>query len=227
MPPRVLEEVQTPQLVRASHADLAEIVALDRLAMGTHYQIEPEKAEFVLDHGAIFGLRSPTGQLIGEVQVVFEQCPNVKHALLSDQAYCASLAIHPDWQGRRLARTLLAAQNTWARESGCRQICLSCRVENFLGLALWFKEGYRIIGYDPTYYGQRADDGARLLLRKDLDSQSERIHRGRSDMTHRVVMVNFASHRIDFRAHEHIARLLEEGYIGYQVSQSAGIFFSH
>jgi N-dimethylarginine dimethylaminohydrolase len=70
--------------------------------------------------------------------------------------------------GRGFGQILYKAQEVAAREEGKTKIRLTVRVENTESIRAQLKAGFRIVEYDPTRYGFTENDGARLIMEKDL-----------------------------------------------------------
>lgn len=172
----------------ASNLDeLAEVKALDDRAFGIHQGISTEELSFLTKNGRVMMLRDETGQLVAESQI--QLIPgNPGATFRDDEAYCYGTAVRPGLEGRGYAQVMYKAQEVTAREAGKRAMVGTVRVENAQSIRARLRAGFRIIGYDPNYYGSFEKGGARLIINKDLineplpflpDRQSDRVFEGR------------------------------------------------
>ncbi len=63
-----------------------------------------------------------------------------------------SLVVHPNTQGRGVARALLKAAESAALSKGCTSLRLEVRADNHAALALYAKTGYIPFGQVNNYY---------------------------------------------------------------------------
>jgi ribosomal-protein-alanine N-acetyltransferase len=86
-----------------------------------------------------------------------------------DEVELLTIATHPDWRRKGLARACLAAFEAEARTRGARTAHLEVAAGNSAALALYESAGYLRVGIRRDYY--RVPDAARidaLLLSKSL-----------------------------------------------------------
>lgn len=105
-----------------------------------------------------------------ELQVYEEAGQVVGNAVLlhrrnSTQARIYSLIVHPDCQGRGIARTLLDSVECAAMARGCRALCLEVRADNAPALRLYQKAGFQVVRQITGYY---QDHATALRLEKSL-----------------------------------------------------------
>lgn len=74
-----------------------------------------------------------------------------------------SMIVSPDWRGRGVARSLLAAAETAARERGSVSLRLEVREDNRPAIALYRNHGYQVVGAASDYY---EDGGGAVRMRK-------------------------------------------------------------
>lgn len=91
--------------------------------------------------------------------------------IVADEAEILDLGVRPAARRKGLGRSLLAAAEVVAVESGTRRIILEVAVDNAPARALYAASGYEGVGERPAYYqrpdGTRADA---LILAKPLAS---------------------------------------------------------
>ncbi|MEO6696447.1 MAG: N-acetyltransferase [Gammaproteobacteria bacterium] len=91
------------------------------------------------------------GQVIGNIVTLYRRN--------STRARLYSLIVHPHYQGRGIATTLLNAAERAAIQRGCHVLSLEVRDDNGAALRLYQKRGYTVIKRVENYY----DDGTPAL----------------------------------------------------------------
>ena len=76
-----------------------------------------------------------------------------------DESHMLSLAVHPEWRGQRVARTLVLASLWAARAAGQRMLSLEVRESNEAAIALYTSCGLVCVGRRPKYYRSPPEDG--------------------------------------------------------------------
>jgi ribosomal protein S18 acetylase RimI-like enzyme len=69
-----------------------------------------------------------------------------------ESLHVCSLAVHPDHQGRGIARRLIEALEHIARQRGCRKLWLQTAWAMTEAIALYRQLGYLQEGYQPFHY---------------------------------------------------------------------------
>lgn len=90
--------------------------------------------------------------------------------MAADEAHLLNIAVAPQWQGRGLARALLARLDGWARGQGALSLWLEVRQSSLRARRLYERHGYVQVGVRPRYYPAR--DGGReaaILMTRRLD----------------------------------------------------------
>ena len=85
--------------------------------------------------------------------------------LIVDEAHIATIAVHPDYRHRGIARRLLAEGLLQAASRGAVRSLLEVRSGNTEALHLYYGFGFKAVGLRPNYYQTEHEDA--LLL--DLD----------------------------------------------------------
>lgn len=118
-------------------------------------------------------------------QTIFEDCMRVGydcHGLVlggnlcgysvqtqaADESHLLNLCVDPAWQHRGYGSVLLEHATRLARSRGCRSMFLEVRPSNLAGIALYRRNGFRIVGRRRAYY--RADGGREdaIVMRLEL-----------------------------------------------------------
>lgn len=93
--------------------------------------------------------------------------------VIVDEAHIATIAVHPNHQGRGIASALLAEALMLAMERGASASLLEVRPSNTAALKLYQRFGYEVVGVRKEYYQDNKDD-ALLLNLFDLDIEKLR-----------------------------------------------------
>ena len=83
-------------------------------------------------------------------EVIADSVVLYRRGSLSGRLY--SLVVHPDAQGRGVARALLKAAELAALSKGCTSLRLEVRADNHAALALYARSGYLPFGQINDYY---------------------------------------------------------------------------
>lgn len=93
--------------------------------------------------------------------------------VIVDEAHIATIAVHPDHQGRGIASALLAEALMLAMERGASASLLEVRPSNTAALKLYQRFGYEVVGVRKEYYQDNKED-ALLLNLFELDIEKLR-----------------------------------------------------
>lgn len=74
-----------------------------------------------------------------------------------------TLAVHPGYRGRGIARDLLGRLLTTADASHCTEVLLEVRADNSAAIALYESHGFEVIARRASYYGPGLDA---LIMRR-------------------------------------------------------------
>ncbi|MEM3874556.1 MAG: GNAT family N-acetyltransferase [Candidatus Bathyarchaeia archaeon] len=147
-----------PKIRMAELPDLPKILEL----------IKKNREPLNEDLGAIFNFESPnekgrffvaeeSGEIVGFSRVHFYRW--------NKSAYVISLLVDAGYRRRGIGSLLLKAMEDFARENGARVLMFDTAIDNIPALNLYFKNGFRICGYNEKLY-----DNAKtaLYLAKEL-----------------------------------------------------------
>ena len=93
--------------------------------------------------------------------------------VIVDEAHIATIAVHPNHQGRGIASALLAEALMLAMERGASASLLEVRPSNTAALKLYQRFGYEVVGVRKEYYQDNKED-ALLLNLFELDIEKLR-----------------------------------------------------
>lgn len=153
----------TPEELRiemASAADRDEVMALYRLQKGREFcpwtEEYPAVENFEDDvaHDALFVLRTPAGRIVGAISI--ERDPDVDALpcwtpALQPAGEIARLAVHPEYQGRGLARRLVAFIMEELARRGCKSIHLIVNCRNVKALRSYAAFRFDTVGECDMY----------------------------------------------------------------------------
>jgi len=87
--------------------------------------------------------------------------------LVADEVHVATLAVHPDYRRRGIARRLLAEALRFGVQQGARMATLEVRAGNLAAQGLYRQFGFEVVGRRRAYYRDNAED-ALLMTLSDL-----------------------------------------------------------
>jgi ribosomal-protein-alanine N-acetyltransferase len=147
-----------PKIRIAEQADLPKIIEL----------IKRNREPLNEDLEAVFNLKNPNekcqffvaeeeGKIVGFSRVHFYRW--------NKSAYVINLLVDAGYRRRGIGSLLLRTMEEFARENGARVIMFDTAIDNIPALNLYFKNGFKICGYNEKLY-----DNAKtaLYLAKDL-----------------------------------------------------------
>ena len=143
-------------LVQMTHADLDQVLAIERESFASPWQREHFEHELhdnrfsrnrVAKRGADVVSYASVWHLEGELRI-------------------NNIAIHPDYRRQGLGRWLLAALLAEARNEGCSCASLEVRVSNAVARELYRLAGFREVGRRSNYYQREGEDA--VLMTADL-----------------------------------------------------------
>jgi ribosomal-protein-alanine N-acetyltransferase len=158
--------------------DIDQVVVLDKLAFPSPWTARTYRYE-VLDneHARMFALQPadvapqpaeprPQGWLDRLLDGIVGRS-NGQPALLigysgmwhiADEAHISTIAVHPDWRGKKLGELLVWSMVRQAIRQLANQVTLEVRVSNTLAQNLYYKYGFEILGTRKGYYRDNSED---------------------------------------------------------------------
>lgn len=153
--------MKSPTLVQAdtilirpmSSADLEQVLAIDHMSFNvpwpaSAYNYELNENPLSLLWVAETGLSAPNRRIVG-LLVVW---------LIVDEAHIATIAVHPDYRGRGIARRLMRVALKEAILKGMGGATLEVRANNLAAQNLYRQFGFEIVGSRPRYYRDNNED---------------------------------------------------------------------
>ncbi len=81
-----------------------------------------------------------------------------------DEAHIATLAVHPDFRRRGIARRLLQTALSAAYKEGARRFLLEVRAGNLAALNMYKEFGFKIVGRRNHYYHDNDEDAILMTM---------------------------------------------------------------
>lgn len=135
---------------RMQYSDLDQVMEIEPVAFGSHHwSRESFKNELDNHGGNYFVIESPeTAAIVGYTGFW----------LIGDEAHITTLAVHPDFRRQQIGEHLLINDIHWARQVGARWMTLEVRVSNEAAQHLYYKYGFKSLGYRRKYYQDNGED---------------------------------------------------------------------
>ena len=177
----------------SSDTDIEEAKALDDLAFGINQEdateqkgIDETELRQIAENGRILGIYDEEGKLIGQCQIILSSVDLLggDHKIDSNEAFYYGIAVDPAHQSEGIGDLLTKAALELAKQTGKRVIHsevftevteatrVTVRAENGLSVRVLTNNGFHIVGYDQEYYEDMGENGARLILEKDLINET-------------------------------------------------------
>jgi [ribosomal protein S18]-alanine N-acetyltransferase len=84
--------------------------------------------------------------------------------LILDEAHIATLAVHPDFRRKGIARKIMITALNAAFQEGARSSYLEVRAGNHAALQMYKEMGYKVMGRRSHYYHDNQEDALLLTL---------------------------------------------------------------
>ncbi len=94
--------------------------------------------------------------------------------LIVDEAHIATIAVHPHFRRRGIARQLMETLLATARQHQARLVTLEVRASHTAAQALYQQYGFQVVGRRPKYYTDNHEDA--LIMTVILDQQKGANH---------------------------------------------------
>lgn len=143
--------------------DLGQVVAIDRLSFPQPWSESSYRFELTQNGAAHFWVAVATeahrptllDRVLGRAQRTVVGYGGLWHVV--DEAHINTLAVHPDWRGRRVGERLLTCLLDDARRLGAVTATLEVRVSNVVAQNLYRRYGFLEVGRRPRYYADNED----------------------------------------------------------------------
>ncbi len=139
--------------------DLAQVRAIDHLSFSLPWPEQAFSYELFENPAArlwVAEVKSDEGrELVVGMIVVW---------LVLDEAHIATLAVHPEYRRRGIAKQLLATALYHTMHEGARRAMLEVRAGNLIAQSLYRQFGFVVVGRRPRYYRDNDEDAILMTL---------------------------------------------------------------
>ena len=160
--------------------DIDQVVDLDHLSFPTPWSARTYRYEltdgsrskmFVLEQGNV--VPQPTdAKPHSLIQWFVNQPARPRIPLLGysgywrvvDEAHISTIAVHPNWRGRKLGELLVWSMIRQAIRQRAKKITLEVRASNSIAQSLYYKYGFEIAGRRKGYYRNDGEDALTMAV---------------------------------------------------------------
>lgn len=165
-------------------SDVDQVVSIDKVAFSTPWPPRTYRYEIANDRSTMFVLQyddldspapsrengvlgrlkqylvtSPTEASISTTVIAYSGFWHV-----ADEAHISTIAVHPDWRGKKLGELLLWSMIRQAIRHQAAHVTLEVRVSNSLAQNLYRKYGFEINRRRKGYYRDDGEDAYEMIL---------------------------------------------------------------
>lgn len=138
--------------------DIEQVIAIDRVSFSLPWPERSFRFELTDNPASRCWVAEVDEKLVGMIVAW----------LLVNEVHVATIATHPDFRRRGIARKLLAHTLQHLRDEGAQSSFLEVRASNFAAQEMYRKFGYEESGVRPRYYRDN-DEDAILMALESLD----------------------------------------------------------
>jgi ribosomal-protein-alanine N-acetyltransferase len=144
--------------------DLDSVLEIDQLSFPQPWPESSYRFELTANRASILLVAEIDGRLVGYVGCW----------LLVDEVHISTLAVHPDFRQRGIARRLLKSVLGQAARGGAELATLEVRTSNYAAIELYENLGFEISGRRPRYYRDNQED-AHIMTLNELPGSLRRM----------------------------------------------------
>ncbi len=184
---------------KMSLEDIDQVVMLDKLSFPSPWPARTYRYE-ILDneHARMFALEPGDTPLAAETRQLNwldrllgsvigrsngQSTPLIGYSgmwHIADEAHISTIAVHPDWRGKKLGELLVWSMIRQAIRQQASQVTLEVRVSNTVAQNLYYKYGFEILGTRKGYYRDNSEDAYMMgVTRLDEDYRQKLLLFGR------------------------------------------------
>lgn len=138
--------------------DIEQVIAIDRVSFSLPWPERSFRFELSDNPASRCWVAEVDGKLVGIIVAW----------LIVDEVHVATIATHPDFRRRGIAKKLLAHTLQHLRDEGAQSSFLEVRASNSAAQEMYRKFGYEESGVRPRYYRDN-DEDALLMTLESLD----------------------------------------------------------
>jgi ribosomal-protein-alanine N-acetyltransferase len=147
------------EMRRMKLEDVAEVVEIDRSSFALPWTERSFRYEIVENAAARCWV----------VEVEKRVAAMLVLWMILDEAHIATIATHPHFRRRGLAKQMLMKSLASAREEGARSALLEVRARHVVAQKIYCDIGFVVVGRRPMYYRDNGEDAVLMTL-ENLDS---------------------------------------------------------
>lgn len=171
-------------LRRMVMSDVDQVVTIDKAAFSTPWPPRTYRYEIANDRSIMLVLQSSDldspaplreNGVLGRLKQYLVPPPTAAHTsaaviaysgfwYVADEAHISTIAVHPDWRGRKLGELLLWSMIRQAMRQQAAHVTLEVRVSNSLAQNLYRKYGFKINRRRKGYYRDDGEDAYEMIL---------------------------------------------------------------
>ncbi|MCC6905491.1 MAG: ribosomal protein S18-alanine N-acetyltransferase [Anaerolineae bacterium] len=195
--------------------DISQVVRLDALSFATPWPERTYRYELLENRSAILivletpDVLEPTaeaggadGGLSGWVNRLLGRQPEATPASarrlagysgswqIVDEAHISTIAVHPDWRGRKLGELLIWMMIRQALRHGAAYVTLEVRVSNAIAQNLYRKYGFEIVGRRKGYYRDNHEDAYNMCVGPMDDDYRSRLEAYRAALAEWIEIID-------------------------------------
>ncbi len=94
---------------------------------------------------------------------------------IAEEAHISTIAVHPQWRGRKLGELLVWSMLRQGLRQGAKQMTLEVRVSNTIAQNLYKKYGFDVMGLRKGYYRDNHEDAYMMAVQRLDDAYREKL----------------------------------------------------
>jgi ribosomal-protein-alanine N-acetyltransferase len=149
-----MEATRTPVIRPMTVDDLPVVLDIDRLSFPQPWPESSYRFELTTNQASILLVAEVDDRLVGYIG----------SWLLVDEIHVSTLAVHPDFRQRGIARRLLVELLRRGAANGAEMATLEVRISNQAAIDLYSAFGFRVTGRRPGYYRDNLEDAHIMTL---------------------------------------------------------------
>jgi ribosomal-protein-alanine N-acetyltransferase len=180
--PRAADRPERMTISRMTPADIRAVMRIEALSFSTTWPPSAFTSELNDNRLAHYFVgRMPGGDIVayGGIWVILED------------SHITTIAVHPDWRGKKYGEELLVRLLHEAIERGASWITLEARESNTVAQALYRKYGFTTVSTRRAYY---SDNGENAVVMWAGNLRGE-LYRNRLDVLERDLMAGARGER--------------------------------
>jgi ribosomal-protein-alanine N-acetyltransferase len=165
-----------------SHLFVLEPIGVPPITVKTH---RPNWLERLLGAGTGNGHRNGNGH---RVQPFL--CGYSGMWQIVDEAHISTIAVHPEWRGKRLGELLVWCMLRQAMLQAAAQVTLEVRVSNTVAQALYRKYGFEVMAQRKGYYHDNGEDAYMMAVTRLDEAYRDQLNTFGRELARQVTVTD-------------------------------------